>query len=358
MGRYPTGVSMVASKGADGPVGMIVGTFGSVSLDPPLVSFMPAKTSTTWPLIEQAGSFAINVLSVEQEAVCRAFRGDHASRFAGEPWREGLTGSPILERAAAWIDCSIESVFDAGDHFIVLGRVVALDSPNTKLPLLFFQGGYGSFSPGTMVTTEVDLPGNLAFIDYARPLMESLSRLADCECVLGKFEHKNMLIMASAGTRKDSKLSTLVGERIPVVAPFGRTAMAWAPESEVEAWATSKGPEHRDRYKQMLSSIRQRGYSVTVEADQVSGSEASHAVAVLDPGVESGSEGGTTAGTIHSITAPVINDLGAAEFVLGLYGVGKVAPELLEEAIQALGAVTAELEQYLRKSAQAKGTTA
>lgn len=350
MGRYPTGISMVAAQGADGsPIGMIVGTFGSVSMDPPLVSFMPAKTSTTWPLIEQAGSFSVNVLSVEQEAVCRAFRGDQASRFAGESWRTGVTGSPVLARAAAWVECEVESVLDAGDHFIVLGRVLALDSENTNLPMLFFQGGYGSFTPDTMVSAEVDIATHLAFVDRARPLMEALARDMGCECVLGAIERKKMLLLASAGTRADSQLSLLVGERLPTVAPIGRTAMAWAPEERAEEWMSGTKVTDRDSLEQALKSIRDRGYSITVENDGEPAGNETQPTEIIDPGVEQDSTQVVLSGRVQSVTAPIFSGNGEVEFVLGLFGIPDGWDESkVESAAAELQAVVKELQPYLR----------
>lgn len=323
MGRYPTGISMVASRDVEGaPVGMIVGTFGSVSLDPPLVSFMPARTSTTWPLIQEAGSFCVNVLSIEQEAVCRAFRGDYASRFAGEEWSEGQTGAPIMSHAAAWIECETETVLDAGDHLIVLGRVVALGSENTDLPMLFFQGGYGSFTPDTMIATEVDISMNLAFVDRARPIMESLARSNGCECVLGTVSGKKLMVLASAGNRADSQLALLVGERIPMIAPFGRSVMAWRSEQNIEAWIRGSDTAGRDELERTLDVIRARGYSITVSPDKGAHSNdgSSPPVSILDPGVELDSLPKVRGPQIRSVSAPIFDEDGGTDFLLGLFG--------------------------------------
>lgn len=348
MGQYPTGIAMVTAMSHDGsPVGMIVGTFASVSLDPPLVSFMPTRTSTTWPQIEAAGSFCVNVLTVAQEPVCRAFRAEGVDRFAGEPWRTGATGSPILERSAAWIDCEIVNVLDAGDHVIVLGAVVEMDAPNTELPMLFFQGGYGSFTPQTMVSPYLNVASNLAFVDRARPLMESLSSALGCECVLATSERDDFLIMASAGVPSDSQRAMIVGERVPLVAPFGRTAMAWAPESDVDRWQRKAlDVETGDAAREMLDVIRRRGYSISIE-DPSRQPSSSPTVSVLDPGAELPLSLEPVEGQVQSISAPIRRGSGAAEFVLGVYGMADTSAEGVDNAARALMETARELATHL-----------
>jgi flavin reductase (DIM6/NTAB) family NADH-FMN oxidoreductase RutF len=145
LGHFPTGVAVVTAIDDTGsPAGMAVGSFTSVSLDPPLVGFLPDKTSTTFPRISTANSFCINVLSSEQEDVCRAFSVKGGDKFGSLQWRPAPSGAPVLDQVLAWIDCRIETVHEAGDHYIVIGRVLDLDiglSPGSS-PLLFFRGGY------------------------------------------------------------------------------------------------------------------------------------------------------------------------------------------------------------------------
>src|SRR4051794_25182109 len=147
LGRFPTGVVVVTAIDADGlPAGMAVGSFTSVSLVPPLLAFFPDKSSSSFPKIRSSGSFCINVLAANQERVCRTFATKGADKFSGLKWRPAGSGSPILDGVVAWMDCDVETIEGAGDHFIVLGRVRDLDVGAAELPLLFFQGGYGHFS--------------------------------------------------------------------------------------------------------------------------------------------------------------------------------------------------------------------
>ena len=150
LGYFPTGVTVVtADPAGQPPVGMTIGSFTSVSLDPPLVGFLPQKNSATWPLIEAAGSFCVNILATEQAELCWRFAKERPDRFAGIEWRPAGTGSPIIERSLAWIDCTIENVVDAGDHVFVIGRVQSLDAATDLDPMLFFRGKLGGFVQST-----------------------------------------------------------------------------------------------------------------------------------------------------------------------------------------------------------------
>ena len=145
LGHVPTGVTVIASLLNDEPVGLAVGTFFSVSLEPPMVGFCAAKTSTSFPNVAASGNFCANVLADDQESVSRVFASSGADKFRGLGWRPSPgTSSPMLQDALAWIDCSIASITDAGDHVIVLGDVLRLEADRPAAPLVFFRGGYHS----------------------------------------------------------------------------------------------------------------------------------------------------------------------------------------------------------------------
>ena len=146
LGHFPTGVTVVTAAPPEGPVGLAVGSFASVSLDPPLVAFFPDRGSSSWPKIEQAGAFCVNILAEDQEGVCRRFASKGDDKFAGLGWKPAASGAPVLDGVLAWIDCDIDEVLDAGDHFCVLGRVRDLEVAHDGAPLLFFRGGYGRFA--------------------------------------------------------------------------------------------------------------------------------------------------------------------------------------------------------------------
>jgi flavin reductase (DIM6/NTAB) family NADH-FMN oxidoreductase RutF len=147
--RFPTGVVIVTGIFEGAPAGLSVGSFMSVSLDPQLVAVLPAKTSSSWPKIAAASSFCINILSASQQDLCRRFAVSGGDKFAGVPWHPAPSGAPIVDGALAWIDCEHERSVEAGDHLIVLGQVRALDIDTAQgalAPLIFFQGGYGTFA--------------------------------------------------------------------------------------------------------------------------------------------------------------------------------------------------------------------
>nr|WP_128862724.1 flavin reductase family protein [Streptomyces sp. HB202] len=147
LGNFASGVTVVTARDADGPTGFACQSFASLSLDPPLVTFMVARTSTTWPRIARAGVFCVNILGAEQGALCRGFAVSGADKFAGVAYGEApATGSPLLDSVPAWIDCRVHAVHTGGDHLIVVGRVEALGAEEEGEPLLFHRGAFGRLS--------------------------------------------------------------------------------------------------------------------------------------------------------------------------------------------------------------------
>jgi 3-hydroxy-9,10-secoandrosta-1,3,5(10)-triene-9,17-dione monooxygenase reductase component len=145
LGHFATGVAIVTAIDGTEPVGMACNSFTSVSLDPPLVLFCAAKSSLTWPRIQAAGKWAANILAEDGEAVCRVFAQKDVDRFSHVSYATGKTGAPILGDALAFVDCETEAEHDAGDHVLVVGRVVELGCATEGKPLLFYRGGYGRY---------------------------------------------------------------------------------------------------------------------------------------------------------------------------------------------------------------------
>ncbi|WP_142218319.1 flavin reductase family protein [Streptomyces sp. SLBN-118] len=147
LGHFATGVTVVTAYDEAGPAGFACQSFASLSLDPPLIAFMVARTSTTWPRIAGAGAFCVNILGAHQGELCRGFAISGADKFAGVGYdRAPATGSPRLESVPAWIDCTIQAVHTGGDHLIVVGRVEALGACEDGAPLLFHRGTFGRFT--------------------------------------------------------------------------------------------------------------------------------------------------------------------------------------------------------------------
>lgn len=146
LGCFASGITVVTSISGGEPVGMTCQSFSSVSLDPPLVLFVPARSSRAWPLIQRAGRFCVNILAADQADVSTRMATKDIDKFAGLPWRPSpVTGSPVLDGALAHLDCTIHAVHEGGDHYIVVGRVEHLeqaDGAAVTEPLLYFQGRY------------------------------------------------------------------------------------------------------------------------------------------------------------------------------------------------------------------------
>jgi 3-hydroxy-9,10-secoandrosta-1,3,5(10)-triene-9,17-dione monooxygenase reductase component len=146
LGHFATGVTIVTASEEGVPVGFSCQSFAALSLDPPMVILAPAKSSTSWPRIAQAGAFAVNILGEHQEAVCRAFAVSGGDKFDGVEWSPGVTGSPIITGALAHVECRLGAIFEGGDHELVTGHVVAMDAGDGA-PLLFYRSGFGRFAP-------------------------------------------------------------------------------------------------------------------------------------------------------------------------------------------------------------------
>lgn len=147
LGHYPTGVCAITSVCDGKPAAMVVGSFSSVSLDPPLVGFFPDRSSTSWPKIRSSGCFCVNVLASDQQDVCKALASKSDDKFSAVGFQLSDRGTPVLDDVVAWIDCDLHAVTDAGDHYMVLGLVRRLEAGSRRDPLVFFQGGYGQFAP-------------------------------------------------------------------------------------------------------------------------------------------------------------------------------------------------------------------
>lgn len=155
LGHFPTSVVAITTCDADrGPQGLVVGTFTSVSLDPPLVSFLVDRSSSTLGVIRSTGAFCANALAGDQERVSRQFATRGSDRFEGVDWTPSPLGNPVLDGVIAWVDCAVESIVEIGDHFLVVGRVGELRVESMKTPLLFFRGGYGDYLASAAVLLE------------------------------------------------------------------------------------------------------------------------------------------------------------------------------------------------------------
>jgi len=272
LGHHPTGVSLVTGLSEDGePVGMVVGTFNSVSLDPPMVSFMPMRTSYTWSNMRSAKRFCINILASDQQDRCGAFmRAPAEERFADWPWTPSPGGLPVLSDVIAWIECSTVNEIEAGDHWIVLGSVESLAVSRPVPPLLYFQGGYGRFAPKSLVSIpDRDIRCGVQDAELARPVLERLAGAHDAECSnVVTIGDQAMAVVGSATGRNVANTRRL-GLRMPLVPPVGDLFAAFNDEVFAEAWIdrrTDRSEGAADKLRDRLELVRSQGWSASLTA--------------------------------------------------------------------------------------------
>ena len=146
LGRFATGVCVITTATPRGPLGITANSFASVSLDPPLVLWSPARSSRRFGAFASATHYAIHVLGEDQGDLCRRFsRSGHD--FAGLDWSATEDGTPLIEGCLARFECRLAAQHEGGDHLIVVGRVVGAQY-RAGAPLLFSAGRYGCFTGG------------------------------------------------------------------------------------------------------------------------------------------------------------------------------------------------------------------
>lgn len=144
LGQFATGVTVVTCLDADGPLGITANSFASVSLDPALVLWSPAKASKRYASFVAAQRFVIHVIAADQAGLCAAFARDGRA-FDAADWAAGDNGAPLLTGALSAFECTQSALHDAGDHTIIVGEVTrVITQPGT--PLTFFAGQYGGFA--------------------------------------------------------------------------------------------------------------------------------------------------------------------------------------------------------------------
>jgi 3-hydroxy-9,10-secoandrosta-1,3,5(10)-triene-9,17-dione monooxygenase reductase component len=143
LGHFCSGLTVITAATDNGPAGFTCQSFTSLSLNPALISFNPARTSSTWPALREVGRFCVNILPAEHHALSNKFARSGTDKFDGVEYRQSPLGNPILDKALAWIDCELHEEYDGGDHTIVLGSVKAMQARSNAEPLLFFKGSYG-----------------------------------------------------------------------------------------------------------------------------------------------------------------------------------------------------------------------
>lgn len=143
LGCFPTGVAIVTTADQDGaPIGLTISSFNSVSMDPPLILWSLSLNAASLPVFRASGGFAINILSADQAELPRLFSSPVEERFAGLNWQPGFGGHPVLNDAAAVIECRTYARYDGGDHEIILGEALRHRATD-RTPLVFGKGRLG-----------------------------------------------------------------------------------------------------------------------------------------------------------------------------------------------------------------------
>lgn len=150
LGHFCTGITVITGHDGVRPFGFACQSVTSVSLDPPYVSFCPARTSSSWRQIRSTGRICINVLAHEQHSLCMRFAVSGGDKFDGVDWRPGGNGAPVLPGTLATIEADITAEHDAGDHTIVVAHVTGLKAHTGLRPLLFYRGGFGEFGTAAL----------------------------------------------------------------------------------------------------------------------------------------------------------------------------------------------------------------
>jgi 3-hydroxy-9,10-secoandrosta-1,3,5(10)-triene-9,17-dione monooxygenase reductase component len=144
LGHFATGVTIITAIDDGEPVGFSCQAFAALSLNPPLVVFCPALSSTSWTRIARGKLFAVNVLTEEQHDLASQFGRSGPHKFSGVRWAPDGAGSPVLDGVLTWAGCEVEAVYPGGDHHIVIGRVRELGECGSQQPLLFYRGRYAT----------------------------------------------------------------------------------------------------------------------------------------------------------------------------------------------------------------------
>lgn len=265
MGHYPTGVVVVTGRDSDDDIlAMVVGTFNSVSLDPPLVSFMPMMTSRTFAKMRECSSLCINILGGEQEDIVLTIAQRWENKLDGIDWFPSPSGDPVLSESIAWIDTTIWNTVEAGDHWIVLCRVNDMAVANPVSPLIFFQGGYGSFvSTSLMARMDHEILPAIHAAHGARAEVEALANSIGCEVsvftAVSCDEMATVLSATGVGVDREEGLA----HRVPMVPPIGDSYVFSRPIEEQERWVDKlreASAEIKDMHRMRLEFVREHGY--------------------------------------------------------------------------------------------------
>lgn len=269
LGSYPTGVAIVTGKDKGGsPIGMVVGTFTAVSLEPPLIAFLPMKSSRTFARLAESSTFCVNILAADQEAACQQFASPAEDKFAGLSWHPSPAGNPIIDGVVAWIECDYASVTETGDHFIVLGGVIEMQLQRDTAPLLFFQRGYGRFFTGPLVAVaERETIEAVRLAEIGRDDMEAVAIELNAECSIVAAVGGDVLYVAVENRSPNWRLHSRLGFRVPCAPPLGTLFVGHPGAPSDQEWLNRLGradQEAKNNSLAQLARTRTRGWSISL----------------------------------------------------------------------------------------------
>ncbi|MEM8663764.1 MAG: flavin reductase family protein [Pseudomonadota bacterium] len=217
LGQFATGVTVVTCRATDGtPVGMTANSFASVSLEPPLVLWSVERKARSFDAFAAANRFAFSVLAQDQVDISNRFARPGAEKFAETAWHEGEAGVPLIDDAAAHIECAVHKTVDGGDHLTIIGEVMRYERFD-RSGLIFAQGRYGTIAPhhGTSASAGVDPAHRHPYDDFLVPLLfraynhvfETLSASLAAEDATGA-QMRILAILESEGPRDDDAILT------------------------------------------------------------------------------------------------------------------------------------------------------
>ena len=275
LGSYPTGVAIVSCIDENGlPVGMVIGSFTSVSLEPPLIAYLPMKSSRTFARMRGASSFCVNILAADQEAVCQHFASAAEDKFAGLAWHLSPGGNPVLDGVVGWIDCDYASVTEVGDHYIVLGGVLDMQLERDTAPLLFFQRGYGRFSPGPLIAAaERETIEAVRLAEVGRASMTALASEFGAECSIIAAVGGDVVYVALENRSPHWRLRSRLGFRVPCAPPLGTLFVGHPGAPDDVQWLRRLGRADEvmtARSTAQLERVRSRGWSIALQGPQES----------------------------------------------------------------------------------------
>jgi len=262
-------------------------------------------------------------------------------KFHGVVWKKSRSGAPIIDGIVAWIDCILDRVYQAGDHYIVLGQVRDLGIGTPTIPLLFFQGGYGGFAATSLaIGASADMLEALRIADRAREEMEAVAAEVDAECHAHVLQGKQIVVVSSAYPPRTSAPPSRLGMRFPIVPPWGEVFMAWSDDQSKSQWLDELGASVGSAQRQAICSdmrqIREHGWAFTVrtkDADNIDSVLEMIALYGYTPATERqlaqiithvGAHGDLAhfddlpAGTVRTVSAPVFSPSGDLALVISL----------------------------------------